>query len=144
VSLRDLVRQSLRMRPDRIVVGEVRGGEVVDLLAALNTGHEGGCATVHANSARDVPARMEALALAAGLGRDAVHAQLAAGLDVVLHLERDHQGLRRWASLSVAVRRGSHTEVVDALAWRDGSVLRGPGFDQLADRLGVHRPEATC
>ena len=69
VELRTLVRQALRMRPDRLVVGEVRGAEVVDLLAALNTGHEGGCGTLHANSAADVPARIEALALAAGLDR---------------------------------------------------------------------------
>ena len=67
LDLRTLVRQALRMRPDRLVVGEVRGDEVVDLLAALNTGHEGGCGTVHANSAADVPARLEGLALAAGL-----------------------------------------------------------------------------
>ena len=66
ISVRTLVRQALRMRPDRLVVGEVRGAEVVELLAALNTGHEGGCGTIHANSARDVPARVEALALAAG------------------------------------------------------------------------------
>ena len=69
VEVRTLVRQALRMRPDRLVVGEVRGAEIVDLLAALNTGHEGGCGTLHANSAIDVPARVEALALAAGLGR---------------------------------------------------------------------------
>ena len=67
VTVRDLVRQALRMRPDRVVVGEVRGGEVVDLLSALNTGHEGGCGTVHANSAADVPARLESLALPAGM-----------------------------------------------------------------------------
>ena len=66
VEVRTLVRQALRMRPDRLVVGEVRGAEIVDLLAALNTGHEGGCGTLHANSAIDVPARVEALALAAG------------------------------------------------------------------------------
>ena len=136
VVLRDLVRQSLRMRPDRIVVGEVRGAEVVDLLAAFNTGHEGGLATVHANSAPDVPARIEALALAAGLGREAVHAQLAAGLDVVLHVVRDRTGRRRWASVSVAVRRESLTEVVDALVWDDGGIAAGPGLDQLAQRLG--------
>src|SRR5204862_3132153 len=76
VTLRDLVRQALRMRPDRLVVGEVRGGEVVELLAALNTGHEGGCGTVHANSVEDVPARFEALAVAAGLSRAALHSQL--------------------------------------------------------------------
>lgn len=143
VTLRDLVRQSLRMRPDRVVVGEVRGGEVVDLLAALNTGHEGGCATVHANSAADVPARIEALALAAGLGRDAVHAQLAAGLDVVLHLDRDRDGRRRWRSLSVAVRRGERTEVVDALASVRDSVVPGPGLDRLVERLGDARPEGA-
>ena len=144
VTLRDLVRQSLRMRPDRVVVGEVRGAEVVDLLAALNTGHEGGCATVHANSAGDVPARIEALALAAGLGRDAVHAQLAAGLDVVLHLVRDRSGARRWSSLSVAVRAGERTSVVEALALRDGRVVRGPAYDRLAERLGPWLPVLSC
>ena len=66
ITLRQLVRQALRMRPDRLVVGEVRGAEVVDMLAALNTGHEGGCGTIHANSAADVPARFEALGVAAG------------------------------------------------------------------------------
>lgn len=88
VTLRDLVRQALRMRPDRVVVGEVRGAEVVDLLAAMNTGHEGGCGTVHANSPADVPARLEALGLMAGLPRDAVHALVCAGVHVVIHLQR--------------------------------------------------------
>ena len=69
IPMRTLVRQALRMRPDRLVVGEVRGDEVTDLLAAMNTGHEGGCGTVHANSAADVPARFEALAMAAGMSR---------------------------------------------------------------------------
>lgn len=78
VVLADLVRQALRMRPDRLVVGEVRGAEVIDLMAALNTGHEGGCGTLHANSAEDVPARIEALALAGGLPRAAAHSQLSA------------------------------------------------------------------
>ena len=90
--MRTLVRQALRMRPDRLVVGEVRGAEVVDLLAALNTGHEGGCGTLHANSAGDVPARVEALALAAGLGRDAAHSQLASAVDAVVHLGRGRDG----------------------------------------------------
>src|SRR5699024_4922319 len=90
IVMRDLVRQALRMRPDRIVVGEVRGAEVADLLAALNTGHEGGCATIHANAAADVPARMEALAVTAGMPRPALHSQLAAALDVIIHLARDH------------------------------------------------------
>jgi pilus assembly protein CpaF len=80
VTVRDLVRQALRMRPDRIVVGEVRGAEVVDLLAALNTGHDGGAGTVHANSPAEVPARLEALAAAAGMDRAALHSQLAAAV----------------------------------------------------------------
>src|SRR5690606_28838733 len=84
ITVRSLVRQALRMRPDRIVVGEVRGPEVLDLLSALNTGHEGGCGTLHANAAGDVPARVEALGVAAGLGRAAVHSQLAAAVDVVV------------------------------------------------------------
>jgi pilus assembly protein CpaF len=80
ITVRQLVRQALRMRPDRIVVGEVRGAEVVDLLAALNTGHDGGAGTVHANSAVEVPARLEALGALGGLDRAALHAQLAAAV----------------------------------------------------------------
>jgi pilus assembly protein CpaF len=104
VDLRTLVRQALRMRPDRLVVGEVRGGEVVDLLAALNTGHEGGCGTVHANSAADVVARLEGLALASGLPLPAVHSQLAAALDVVVHCARHRDGKRRVQEVAVIVR----------------------------------------
>src|SRR5215203_4169365 len=89
ITLTDLVRQSLRMRPDRLVVGEVRGREICDLLTALNTGHEGGCGTVHANSAADVPARLEALAALGGMDRSSLHAQLAAALDAVVHVSRD-------------------------------------------------------
>ena len=80
VGLRELVRQALRMRPDRLVVGEVRGAEVVDLLAALNTGHDGGAGTVHANSPAEVPARLEALAALGGLDRTGLHSQLAAAV----------------------------------------------------------------
>ncbi|GFH05513.1 ATPase, T2SS/T4P/T4SS family [Mycolicibacterium hippocampi] len=103
VTVRDLVKQALRMRPDRIVVGEVRGAEVVDLLAALNTGHDGGAGTVHANSPAEVPARFEALAALGGLDRAALHSQLAAAIQVVLHVARD-QG-RRHLSEDVAARR---------------------------------------
>ncbi len=138
VALRDLVRQALRMRPDRIVVGEVRGAEVVDLLAALNTGHEGGCGTVHANSAIDVPARLEALALAAGLGREALHAQVAAGLDAVVHIERDRSGVRRVTGIH-ALKRGVDGFVVSvpAVAFTDSGVRLGPAADVLASRLGM-------
>lgn len=94
VTMADLLRQALRMRPDRIVVGEIRGAEVVDLLAALNTGHDGGSGTIHANSLAEVPARMEALAVLGGLGRVALHSQLAAAVDVVVAMRRQADGRR--------------------------------------------------
>src|SRR4051795_9340834 len=105
VPMRVLVRQALRMRPDRLVVGEVRGGEVTELLAALNTGHEGGCGTLHANSPAEVPARLEALGVAAGLDRAAVHSQAAAALAVVVHLRRTARG-RRVDEIGVLRRHG--------------------------------------
>ncbi|HEX7322403.1 MAG TPA: TadA family conjugal transfer-associated ATPase [Mycobacterium sp.] len=101
VMLRELVRQALRMRPDRIVVGEVRGAEVVDLLAALNTGHDGGAGTVHANSPAEVPARLEALAALGGLDRTALHSQLAAAVQVLVHVGRDRSGGRRLAEIAM-------------------------------------------
>ena len=104
VTLTDLVRQSLRMRPDRLVVGEVRGAEICDLLMAMNTGHEGGCGTVHANSAEDVPARLEALGALGGFGRAALHAQIGSALHAVVHIERDDEGRRRVAEVHVVVR----------------------------------------
>jgi pilus assembly protein CpaF len=88
VTLTTLVRQALRMRPDRVVLGEARGAEVRELLAALNTGHEGGCGTLHANSAADVVARFEALGALAGMTPAAVHAQLVSAVDVVVHVGR--------------------------------------------------------
>lgn len=100
ITMSDLLRQALRMRPDRIIVGEIRGAEVVDLLAALNTGHEGGAGTVHANSITEVPARMEALAARGGLDRFALHSQLAAAVDVVLVMKHDGTG-RRLAQIGV-------------------------------------------
>lgn len=89
-----LVRHALRMRPDRIVLGEARGAEIREVLAALNTGHEGGWATVHANAVADLPARLEALGALAGLDRAAVAAQAVSALDAVVHLRRE--GPRRW------------------------------------------------
>ncbi|WP_373315662.1 TadA family conjugal transfer-associated ATPase [Planotetraspora phitsanulokensis] len=137
VGLRDLVRQALRMRPDRLVVGEVRGSEVVDLLAALNTGHEGGCGTLHANRATDVPARLEALACAARLSREAVHSQIAAALDIVVHLVRDPGGgRRRVAEVCLLERQDSGLVVaVPALTFGgDGRVAPGPSLDALRRR----------
>ena len=103
ITLRHLVRQALRMRPDRIVVGEVRGAEVVDLLAALNTGHDGGAGTVHANSPTEVPARLEALAALDGLSPAALHSQLGAAVQVVLHVNRGPDG-RRLSEIAVLER----------------------------------------
>jgi pilus assembly protein CpaF len=137
VTLRDLVRQALRMRPDRLVVGEVRGAEVVELLAALNTGHQGGCGTIHANSARDVPARIEALALAAGLSREAAHSQFLAGVDAVLHLGRDIDGRRALREVAVPHRRRDGlAEMLTAVAFPGpGEAVGGAGEALLAERL---------
>ncbi|MFF4404835.1 TadA family conjugal transfer-associated ATPase [Streptomyces sp. NPDC001262] len=134
VTLRDLVRQALRMRPDRLVVGEVRGAEVLDLLAALNTGHEGGCGTVHANAAADVPARLEALGSTAGLDRAALHSQLAAALSVVIHLARDRRGRRRIAEVHVLDRdRNGFVTTVPAAVWGAAEFERAPGWARLAE-----------
>lgn len=137
IELSALVRQALRMRPDRLVVGEVRGAEVVDLLAALNTGHEGGCGTLHANSAADVPARVEALALAAGLDRAAAHSQFASGVAVVVHLHRGRDGRRRVAELAVPGREASGLVAMQSavrLAPGD-DLVEGPGAERLAGLL---------
>ena len=97
VSIRDLLRNALRMRPDRIVIGEVRGAEALDLLTALNTGHRGALSTVHANSPADALARLETLALMAGLGlpHETIAAQVRRGIDLVVQLERGADGARR-------------------------------------------------
>jgi pilus assembly protein CpaF len=112
VTVRQLVRQALRMRPDRIVVGEVRGAEVVDLLAALNTGHDGGAGTVHANNPAEVPARLEALGALGGLDCAALHSQLAAAVQVLLHVARDRDGRRRLAEIAVLRRTGERAQAV--------------------------------
>jgi pilus assembly protein CpaF len=97
VTVRDLLRNALRMRPDRIVIGEVRGPEALDLLTALNTGHRGALSTVHANSPLDALRRLETLALMAGIGlpHDAVREQVERGFELVVHLERAADGHRR-------------------------------------------------
>lgn len=106
VSIRDLVRNALRMRPDRIVIGEVRGAEAMDLLVALNTGHRGALSTVHANGPADALRRIGTLAMMAGLGvpHEVVREQIAGAIDLVLHLERGPRGSRRAAALAEVVR----------------------------------------
>ncbi len=132
ISLRDLVRQALRMRPDRLVVGEVRGAEVVDLLAALNTGHDGGAGTVHANAAADVPARLEALAALGGIGRAALHSQLAGAVRVVLHVRR--AGARRQLAEIAVLERGSDGWVTAVPAVVHGRPTE-PGAARLTELL---------
>jgi pilus assembly protein CpaF len=106
VTIRDLLRGALRMRPDRIVIGEVRGAEALDLLMALNTGHEGALSTVHANSPEDALRRVETLALMAGVGlpHEAIREQLGRGLDLVIHLARLSDGSRRVVEVGEVVR----------------------------------------
>ncbi len=113
VTVRDLLRNALRMRPDRIVIGEVRGPEALDLLTALNTGHDGALSTVHANSPGDALSRLETLALMAGLGlpHGAIAEQVQRGVDLVVHLERGRDGARRVTEIAEAVRVAGATAV---------------------------------
>lgn len=136
VTLVQLVRQALRMRPDRLVVGEVRGAEVRELLSALNTGHEGGCGTVHANRPEDVPARFEALAALAGMSREATHAQLASALRVVVHLRRAG-GVRVLDSVAVLHRPPEQVVALVAVQWSGSGWLTGPGWPSLASLLDL-------
>ncbi|GAA0510282.1 conjugal transfer protein [Saccharopolyspora subtropica] len=141
IQVRDLVRQALRMRPDRLVVGEVRGSEVCELLAALNTGHDGGCGTLHANSPQEVPARMEALAALGGLPRAALHSQLAAAVQVVLHVRRSPQRSRHLAAIGVLRRDGDHVRVQPA--WQVGEGW-GPAREDLAALLSERGGALPC
>lgn len=160
VDLAVLVRQCLRMRPDRIVVGECRGAEIRELLQALNTGHEGGCGTVHANAAADVPARLEALGALGGLDRTALASQAVSALDVVIHLGRregrrtvdqvarlvrDHDGSLRSVPALDLVPVGPVPTGLAGPPADDGAAGRiaaprlmpGPAWPELAARIGV-------
>ena len=136
VGMAELIRQALRMRPDRLVVGECRGAEVAEMLTALNTGHQGAWGTVHANSAEDVPARLVAMGALAGWSAEALTAQVRAGVDAVLHLRRNHHG-RHPACLAVPVAEedGTGLRMLPVLQDVDGRAVRGPGWGVLAARL---------
>ncbi|MGA7204514.1 MAG: TadA family conjugal transfer-associated ATPase [Specibacter sp.] len=114
VDLAELVRQALRMNPGRLIVGECRGPEVRELLMALNTGHSGGGGTIHANSAADVPARLAALGVLAGMSNEAVALQVASALDVVIHLDRTGAG-RMVSEIGVVALTDGHLSVLPAL-----------------------------
>ncbi|MHA6802032.1 TadA family conjugal transfer-associated ATPase [Salinifilum ghardaiensis] len=142
VHLHDLVRQALRMRPDRVVVGEVRGSEVCELLAALNTGHEGGAGTLHANSPAEVPARMEALAALGGLSREALHSQLGPAVHLVLHVRKGSAARpgRCLSEIGVVRRTGGQVQVQPA--WRHDGGWQ-PGREHLVHLLGGERAAFT-
>jgi pilus assembly protein CpaF len=112
ITIRDLVRNALRMRPDRIVVGEVRGAEALDMLQAMNTGHDGSMSTVHANTPRDALARLETMVLMTGydLPMRAIREQIASALDLVLQIERMNDGTRRIVAITEV--QGMETEVI--------------------------------
>jgi pilus assembly protein CpaF len=140
VTIRTLVANALRMRPDRIVVGEVRGPEALDMLQALNTGHEGSLSTVHANSPADALRRLETLALMAGVGlpHGAVSEQVATAIDVVVHQARGADGSRRVESVAEVVRAAGGTGVRELYRLRDGRPLwRPPSSGGLAERLAA-------
>ncbi len=143
VSQATLVRNALRMRPDRLVLGECRGAEVRDMLGALNTGHEGGCGTIHANGAQDIPARLEALGALAGMDRLATAAQAVSAIDLLIHVRRVARGAnfdRIIGELALLRRDPSGSLVtLPALTW-DGSgipQLMGEGGRALLKRLGL-------
>ena len=139
VTIRTLVRNALRMRPDRIVVGEVRGPEALDMLQALNTGHDGSLTTVHANSPEDALRRVETLALMAGVGlpHAAVRDQVASALDVVVHQSRQPGGERVVESVTEVVRAAGGTGTREL--YRRGERLRPPRAGPLAERLETLR-----
>ena len=135
ISMSDLVRAAMRMRPDRIVLGECRGSEVRDVLSALNTGHEGGWGTIHANSATDVPSRLVALGALAGMEEPVVAAQAVSALDAVIHVER-HGAHRQVQQIAVLERQGGELRAADALVWNGRKFIQGSGWPRLARRLG--------
>ncbi|MDX6691784.1 MAG: pilus assembly protein CpaF [Solirubrobacteraceae bacterium] len=138
VTVRRLVRNALRMRPDRIVVGEVRGAEALDMLSAMSSGHDGSLSTVHAGSPEEALRRVETLALMAGLGlpHDAIREQVAAALDLVVHQARLADGTRKVVAVSEVVRVAGGPGTRELYALRDGRpTWRSPAGDGLAARL---------
>jgi len=140
VTIRRLVRNALRMRPDRIVVGEVRGGEALDMLAAMTTGHDGSLSTVHAGSPEEALRRLETLALMAGVGlpHAAIREQVADAIDLVVHQARLPDGTRRVVAVAEVVRVAGGPATRELFAWRDGRPeWRAALSDRLAERLAV-------
>jgi pilus assembly protein CpaF len=143
ITIRDLVRNSLRMRPDRIIVGEVRGAEALDMLQAMNTGHDGSLSTVHANAPRDALARVETMVLMAGfdLPSRAIREQIASALDLVVHIERFRDGSRRIANVTeVLGMEGDVITMQDVFRWdyRANALVPTGIRPAFTDRLADH------
>ena len=137
IEIRDLVRNSLRMRPDRIIVGECRGGEALDMLQAMNTGHEGSMSTIHANSAYDALSRLETMVLMAGadLPSRAIQKQIASAVDIIVQAERVRGGLRKIVSLAEI------TGLADGeIQFQELFQFRQTGVDQEGNAKGYHTP----
>jgi pilus assembly protein CpaF len=131
-TIRDLVKNSLRMRPDRVIVGECRGGEALDMLQAMNTGHDGSMTSVHANSSREVVERLEVLVLmAADLPITSIHRQIASAIDLIVHISRMPDGSRAVTQISEVVRYDPDDKeivVLDIFNFRNGVSLRPTGY----------------
>jgi pilus assembly protein CpaF len=137
VTIRDLVRNSLRMRPDRIIVGEIRGGETLDMLQAMNTGHDGSMTTVHSNGPRDTLSRLETMTLMAGFELPvlAIRKQIAAAVDLIIYLTRFPDGTRKVTQISEVA--GMESEVITLT---DIFVFQQTGMDQEGRPVGQFRP----
>ena len=156
VPIRELVRNALRMRPDRIIVGEVRGAEALDMLQAMNTGHDGSLSTVHANSPRDALARIETMVLMAGydLPVRAIRQQVSSALDLIIHLERLEDGSRRVTAITEVQRMESDVITLQDLfkfkideVTADGTIVGGlrptglrPTFLSKFEKRGIALP----
>ena len=140
ISIRDLVRNSLRMRPDRIVIGECRGGEALDMLQAMNTGHDGSLTTIHANSPRDALARLETLVLMAGfdLPLRAIREQIASAIDIVVQISRERDGSRKVVQISEITKMEG-----DVISMQDLFVFKVDGWDRDNRIVGHHEPVGT-
>ncbi len=134
-SLQDLIRQALRMRPTRIVMGEVRGREIIDFLLALNTGHDGGCGTIHANSAKDVPSRIAALGLLHGISREAMNAQLGSAFDLLIHLHSINER-RSIESINIVKEVSGVVRIIPAITIdSDFKLNQEAGFEEFMNML---------
>ncbi|HOC22306.1 MAG TPA: ATPase, T2SS/T4P/T4SS family, partial [Anaerolineae bacterium] len=158
ITIRDLVINALRMRPDRIIVGECRGGEALDMLQAMNTGHEGSMTTLHANSTREGLSRLETMVLMAGmeLPHRAIREQIAAAIDLIIHLERLRDGSRRVVAITEV--QGMEGDVVttadifkfEQVGFENGKVIGRlrptgirPKFIDRIEQAGIHLPASV-